>query len=68
MKANVPEPKDVVILIDKSNSMGSLYSGKTLLDIAKEASQIVVNTLNPRDRVIFDGITFLQSQCGIIIN
>ncbi|XP_039253566.2 VWFA and cache domain-containing protein 1-like [Styela clava] len=64
VKANVPEPKDVVILIDKSNSMGSLYSGKTLLDIAKEASQIVVNTLNPRDRVAVIGFSDNLSLMG----
>ncbi len=41
-----PEPKDVVLVIDTSGSMGT-----TLLNLAKEAAKTVLNTMNPRDRV-----------------
>ena len=51
--AAVPEPKDVVIVIDRSGSMLSAVrgTGRTRLDIAKEAVNIVLDTLNPTDRV-----------------
>ena len=40
-------PKDIVILIDRTKSMvdtGAFF-------IAKDAAEIVISTLNPRDRV-----------------
>nr|XP_026690878.1 VWFA and cache domain-containing protein 1-like isoform X2 [Ciona intestinalis] len=45
VQANVPKPKQVVIVIDKSGSMGV-----TNMNLAKEAAKSVVNTLNPQDR------------------
>ena len=41
-----PEPKDVVLVIDTSGSMG----GNKIL-LAKEAAKTVLSTMNPRDRV-----------------
>lgn len=56
MQANVPEPKDIVLVIDKSGSMNTAFSGSgtgytVLMNIAKEAAKTVVSTLNPHDRV-----------------
>lgn len=63
VQANVPEPKDVVLVIDKSGSMGSFHSssdgGSTLMEIAKEAAKTVINTLNPHDQVAV--VTFSSS-------
>lgn len=41
-----PEPKDVVLVIDRSGSMSG-----TRLKLAKEAAKTVLRTMNPRDRV-----------------
>lgn len=41
-----PEPKDVVLVIDRSGSMVT-----ALMDVAKEAAKTVLSTMNPRDRV-----------------
>ena len=41
-----PIPKHVVIVIDKSGSMGT-----SLMKIAKDAAKTVLDTLNPRDKV-----------------
>ncbi|KAJ7382932.1 hypothetical protein OS493_031707 [Desmophyllum pertusum] len=41
-----PEPKDVVLVIDTSGSMST-----TLMNVAKEAANTVLSTMNPRDRV-----------------
>ncbi|ELT90479.1 hypothetical protein CAPTEDRAFT_196424 [Capitella teleta] len=51
VEAATPEPKDVVVVIDISGSMKNLYQKRTLLDIAKEAADTVITTLNPNDRV-----------------
>lgn len=48
-----PTEKDVVIVIDKSNSMSATDRGKPLIQIAKEATVTVLRTLNPSDRVRF---------------
>lgn len=58
MQAIVPEPKDVVLVIDKSGSMNKAFSGSgtgytILMNMAKEAAKTVVSTLNPHDRVSF---------------
>ena len=42
-----PSPKNIVILLDSSTSMGFNNS----LDAAKETAKIVVSTLNPQDKV-----------------
>lgn len=55
--ASVPEPKDLVIILDTSGSMGKFHRGETLMDIAKRACQTVVNTLNPKDRVAVIGFS-----------
>jgi hypothetical protein len=46
-----PEAKDVVVVIDTSGSMGDPYQSQTLIGIAKEAANTVIDTLNPNDRV-----------------
>ena len=48
-----PEPKDVVIVIDRSSVMQLQSSSdqKTLMDVATEAARTVVDTLTPNDRV-----------------
>ncbi len=46
-----PTPKDVVVVIDTSGSMGVRYGGSTLMQIAKEAAKTVLDTLNPNDMV-----------------
>ncbi|XP_070554595.1 VWFA and cache domain-containing protein 1-like [Ptychodera flava] len=46
-----PEPKNVVIVIDKSSSMSIQHDGRTLMQIAKEAAITVVETMNPNDKV-----------------
>ncbi|ELU01004.1 hypothetical protein CAPTEDRAFT_222126 [Capitella teleta] len=51
VEAATPEPKDVVIVIDVSGSMGGTHNKRTLLSIAKEAAKTVIATLNPNDRV-----------------
>ena len=43
-----PIPKHVVIVIDRSGSMGE----SNLIRIAKDASKTVLDTLNPRDKVL----------------
>lgn len=44
MQAATPTPKDIVVVIDSSGSMGSTRMSK-----AKAAAQIVLSTLNPDD-------------------
>ncbi|KAK3087851.1 hypothetical protein FSP39_011482 [Pinctada imbricata] len=46
-------PKDIVVVMDTSDSMQGTLSGKVLLKIAKEAAITVIKTLNPIDRVGF---------------
>ncbi|KAJ8315327.1 hypothetical protein KUTeg_007477 [Tegillarca granosa] len=52
-----PVEKDVVVVIDRSGSMGDYHDSRSLLQIAKEAAISVLDTLNPNDRfgvVAFD--------------
>ena len=42
-----PSPKNIVILLDSSTSMGE----KNRLDAAKDTAKLVVSTLNPQDKV-----------------
>ena len=51
METASSEPKDVVIILDKSGSMNDNHDGQTLMDIAKAAAITVLETLNPNDRV-----------------
>ncbi|ELU16026.1 hypothetical protein CAPTEDRAFT_193019 [Capitella teleta] len=51
VEAATPESKDVVVVIDTSGSMSDSYSSRVLMDIAKEAANTVITTLNPNDRV-----------------
>ncbi|ELU16027.1 hypothetical protein CAPTEDRAFT_193020 [Capitella teleta] len=51
VEAATPESKDVVVVIDTSGSMSNPYSSRVLMDIAKEAANTVITTLNPNDRV-----------------
>lgn len=47
------KPKDVVVAVDVSGvtATRSNYNSKTLLIVAREAVQYVIDTLNPNDRV-----------------
>ncbi|XP_065835518.1 VWFA and cache domain-containing protein 1-like [Oscarella lobularis] len=53
VSAAVPEPKDVVLVIDKSGSMTSPGRGSSSsrMDLAKEAAKTVLDSLSPDDRV-----------------
>lgn len=46
-----PRPKDIVLVIDKSQSMSKLYQGKSLMSIVKDAASALLDSLNPNDRV-----------------
>ncbi len=61
-QSNEPIPVDVVLVIDKSGSMDSLIAikdqngskvenGLTSLDIVKHASETIIRSLGPRDRL-----------------
>ena len=47
----MPEPRDIVIVIDHSGSMSETYKGSTRMILAKEAATVVLDTLNPNDNV-----------------
>ena len=50
--ASSPYPKDVILLIDRSAGMGNCYLGRSnCLDVIIEAANIIIETLNPYDRV-----------------
>ena len=49
--AAVPEPRDIVIVIDQSGSMSNRVGSKSRMNLAKEAAKIVLDTLNPHDNV-----------------
>ncbi len=48
-----PEPKDIVLIIDKSGSMGDIVGNKTLIQIAVSSAESVLNSLNFNDRVSY---------------
>ena len=52
-------PKDIVVAIDRSGSMGGK---KNMMSIAREAAKTVVGTLNPNDRV---RVTCRQGTCDL---
>ena len=63
-------PKDIVVAMDVSNSMDLSFatSGKTYLNLAKEAVQTLISTLNPEDRVILSFESHaLDNTCSSII-
>jgi hypothetical protein len=49
--AAVPEPRDIVVVIDHSGSMAKTVEGSTRMNLAKEAATTVLDTLNPNDNV-----------------
>ncbi|XP_065835892.1 VWFA and cache domain-containing protein 1-like isoform X2 [Oscarella lobularis] len=56
VSASVPEPKDVVLVIDKSGSMTSTVTAgresfSSRMELAKEAAKTVLDSLSPDDRV-----------------
>ena len=51
METASPDPKDVVIVIDRSGSMNAGSGSQTLMEIAIAAAITVLETLNPNDRV-----------------
>ena len=59
MEAATPNPKDLVLVLDRSGSMSSFHGDKQLMQIAKEAAATVLDTLNPNDRV---KLLFLQQE------
>lgn len=42
-----PTPKDLVLVLDRSESMKTF----NIMNLAKEAAKTVIGTLNPNDRV-----------------
>lgn len=46
----IPEPADIVLVLDYSSSMGSGFSGATRWDYVQKSAQIAVNTLLPENR------------------
>ncbi|XP_076811762.1 VWFA and cache domain-containing protein 1-like isoform X4 [Clavelina lepadiformis] len=50
VQANVPVPKEVVVVIDRSGSMRQTHGGVTLMELAKSAAKTVISTLNPFDK------------------
>lgn len=46
-----PQPKDIVLIIDKSGSMEDIFGHKTLFEIAITSAESVLNSLNFNDRV-----------------
>ena len=48
-----PEPKDIVLIIDKSGSMEDIIGNKTLIEIAVSSAVSVLNSLNSNDRVSY---------------
>ena len=53
VEALTPEAKDIVILLDVSQSMSSTatFGGETKSQLAKESVIAALSTLSPRDRV-----------------
>ncbi|XP_070571547.1 VWFA and cache domain-containing protein 1-like isoform X2 [Ptychodera flava] len=51
VEAATPEPKSLVIVIDKSGSMNERYGGKTLMQVAIDAAITVLDTTNPGDKI-----------------
>jgi len=47
-------PKDLVIMIDKSQSMATPVGSHDRLHYAITATQAVINSANPNDHVCFD--------------
>jgi hypothetical protein len=57
VEAATPTPKDVLIVLDISRSMSNWYkpyADTTLLKMEQTAAIIVVETLNPNDRVSWE--------------
>ena len=46
----IPEPADIVLVLDYSSSMGQKFSDATRWDYVKESAKIAVNTLLPDNR------------------
>lgn len=46
-----PKKKDVVLIVDVSGSMGIAFGSQSRLQVAQEAANVVLDTLNPDDRV-----------------
>ncbi|XP_062512839.1 VWFA and cache domain-containing protein 1-like isoform X2 [Corticium candelabrum] len=59
--AAVPEPRDIVIVIDQSGSMSNRVGSKSRMNLAKEAAKIVLDTLNPHDNVGVVGFSSLAN-------
>ncbi|XP_021351428.1 VWFA and cache domain-containing protein 1-like isoform X1 [Mizuhopecten yessoensis] len=58
-----PVHKDVVVILDQSGSMAGLYNGVTLMKIAQDAANTVLETLNPNDRV---SVVAFESNAAIV--
>lgn len=66
VETSSPSPKDVVIVIDSSESMGTADSdGRDPLDIAKEAAKSVLGTFNLNDRVHHSKQTLIEKKAPI---
>jgi len=58
-------PKDIIIMIDKSQSMLSTYlsTGQTKLNVAIQAAKTVIESLNPNDKVSSTTYALTQASC-----
>ncbi|XP_013420890.1 VWFA and cache domain-containing protein 1 [Lingula anatina] len=56
-----PVPKDVVLVLDTSDSMRTLHNGKTLMELAKQAARTVLDSLGPNDQI---GLVSLASSAS----
>jgi len=65
METAIPEPQDVVLLIDLTQSMTRTYGAgqRTFLNVAQEVTSTIVDTLNNGDRVSNDQTTLLRHAC-----
>ncbi|XP_070573521.1 VWFA and cache domain-containing protein 1-like [Ptychodera flava] len=51
VEAATPEPKSLVIVIDKSGSMNAHYGRQTIMQVAIDAAITVLDTTNPGDKI-----------------
>jgi len=57
-------PKDLVIMIDKSQSMTSNFGTESRLYYAIKAAQYVLETLNPYDHVSMEWMLCFSNKCS----
>ena len=45
------KPRNVVILLDTSKSMGNKFNGEYIYEMAQQIVELILNNLTPKDRV-----------------